>query len=137
MNDDVENETVRYLGEVWSKRQRYERICVALSLKEITVSGHRRTIISESVPLLILLCATSSCIMDQSVVQREVTAVIPSPRCVEHTCHYYHKLGTNIPILNTAIKLNSSHYASYSNRATPLMDLNFPTHTLPRQQQPP
>ena len=25
VNDDVENETVKYLGEVWTKRQRNER----------------------------------------------------------------------------------------------------------------
>ena len=29
-NDDVENETLNYLGEVWSERQRYEGNCVNL-----------------------------------------------------------------------------------------------------------
>ena len=28
VNDDMENETMKYLGEVWTKRQRNERNCV-------------------------------------------------------------------------------------------------------------
>ena len=28
VNTDVENETLKYLGEVWTKRQRNERNCV-------------------------------------------------------------------------------------------------------------
>ena len=43
-------------------------------------------------------------------------------------CHYYHKSGINIPIVMTENKLNPSHRALYSNRATLLMDLNLPTH---------
>ena len=33
--------------------------------------------------------------------------------------------------MKTENKLNPSHRASYSNRATPLMDLNLPTHNHP------
>ena len=47
-------------------------------------------------------------------------------------CHYYHKSGTNRPIVKTENKLNPSHRASYSNRATPLMDRNHPTHNHPQ-----
>ena len=28
VNDEVENETMKYLGEVWTERQRNERNCV-------------------------------------------------------------------------------------------------------------
>ena len=49
VNDDVENETMKYLGEVWTERQRNERNRVhVISLKRINVSCHKRTIISES-----------------------------------------------------------------------------------------
>ena len=49
VNDDVENETMKYLGEVWTERQRNERNRV--NVKRINVSCHKRTIISESVNL--------------------------------------------------------------------------------------
>ena len=42
------------------------------------------------------------------------------------------KSGINRPIVKAANKLNPSHRASYSNRATPLMDLNLPTHNHPQ-----
>ena len=83
-------------------------------------------------PLIILRCATSSCVMDQATVQREVTAITPTPRCAEPPWHYYHKSRTNRPIMKTENKLNPSHRATYSNRATPLMDLNLPTHNHPQ-----
>ena len=35
--------------------------------------------------------------------------------CMRRNCHYYHKSGTNLPIVKTEIKLNPSHCASYSN----------------------
>ena len=28
VNDDVEKETMKYLGEIWTKRQRNERNCI-------------------------------------------------------------------------------------------------------------
>ena len=45
VNDDGENEIMKYMGEVWTERQRNERN----RLKRINVSCHKRTIIYESV----------------------------------------------------------------------------------------
>ena len=44
VNDDVENETMKYFGEVWTERQRNKRNRV--NVKRINVSCHKRTIIS-------------------------------------------------------------------------------------------
>ena len=47
VNNDVENETIRYLWEKdkeWTK----SRKCVALNLKEINVSSNKMTLFSES-----------------------------------------------------------------------------------------
>ena len=46
--------------------------------------------------------------------------------CMRRNCRYYHKSGTNRPTMKTENMLNPSHRVSYSNRATPLMDLNLP-----------
>ena len=58
VNDDMENETLKYLGEVWTERQRNERNrvnCDTISLKRINVSCHKRTIISESESELLIV----------------------------------------------------------------------------------
>ena len=59
-------------------------------------------------------------------------ASLATGKCMRRNCHYYHKSGTNIPIVKTENKHNPSHRASYYNRATPLMDLNLPTHNHPQ-----
>ena len=41
VNDDVVNETMKYLGEVWTERQRKKR-------NRVNVSCHKMTIIPES-----------------------------------------------------------------------------------------
>ena len=46
VNNDVENETLKYLGEVWTEKESCK--CDTISLKRINVSCHKRTIISES-----------------------------------------------------------------------------------------
>ena len=47
VNDDVENQTMKYLGEVWTERQRNERNeRNRVSLKRINVSCYKKTIIS-------------------------------------------------------------------------------------------
>ena len=59
-------------------------------------------------------------------------ASLATGNCMRRNCHYYHKSGTNRLIVKTENKLNPSHRASYSNRATPLMDINLPTHNRPQ-----
>ena len=59
-------------------------------------------------------------------------ASLATGNCMRRNCHYYHKSGINRPIMKAENKLNPSHRASYSNRETPLMDLNLPTHNHPQ-----
>ena len=86
------------------------------------------------VPLLILRCSTSSCVMELAAVQLHPPQDVPS--LPGYRKLYVKKMpllsGINRPIVEAENKLNPSHRASYSNRATPLMDLNLPTHNHPQ-----
>ena len=59
-------------------------------------------------------------------------ASLATGNCMRKNCHYYHKSGINRPIMKAENKLNPSHRVSYSNRATPRMDLNLPIHNHPQ-----
>ena len=56
-------------------------------------------------------------------------ASLATGNCMRRNCQYYHKSGTN---MKTENKLNPFHRESCCNRATPLMDLNLPTHNYPQ-----